>query len=67
MDYSKHITLEPGKRSGQACITGLRSTVADVVDYLASGMTAAQILQDFPELTQEDIKACHAMDTGLEL
>ena len=66
MDYSKYITLEPGKRSGQACIRGLRITVADVLDYLASGMTEAEILKDFPELTAEDIKACLAFAADRE-
>jgi len=66
MDYFKHITLESGKRSGQACIRGLRITVADVLDYLASGMTEAEILKDFPELTPEDIKACLAFAADRE-
>ncbi len=58
MDYRHIITLEPGKRSGKPCIRGLRITVADVLDYLASGMSQEEILCDFPELTPEDIKAC---------
>ena len=58
MDYRERITIEPGKRSGKPCIRGLRITVFDVLDYLASGMTEAQILQDFPELTVDDIRAC---------
>ena len=60
MDYNKYITIEPNKRSGKPCIRGLRITVYDVLDYLASGMTEDQILDDFPELTQEDIRACFA-------
>ena len=52
------ITLEPGKRSGKPCIRGLRITVSDVLEYLASGMTEAEIIADFPELTGEDIRAC---------
>lgn len=52
------ITVEPGKRSGKPCIRGLRITVSDVLEYLASGMTEADILADFPELTSEDIRAC---------
>ncbi|OPH10921.1 hypothetical protein CENA302_02945 [Cylindrospermopsis raciborskii CENA302] len=60
MDYSKIITIEPGKRSGKPCIRGLRITVYDVLDYLASGMTNEQILADFPDLTLEDIRACLA-------
>jgi uncharacterized protein (DUF433 family) len=58
MDYSKIITIERGKRSGKPCIRGLRITVSDVLDYLASGMSAQQILRDFPELTEEDLRAC---------
>jgi uncharacterized protein (DUF433 family) len=52
------ITVDPGKRSGKPCIRGLRITVSDVLEYLASGMTEAGILGDFPELTSEDIRAC---------
>lgn len=58
MDYRKIITIEPGKRSGKPCIRGLRVTVYDVLDYLASGMTPEQIVADFPYLTLEDIQAC---------
>jgi uncharacterized protein (DUF433 family) len=58
MDYSKLITIEPGKRSGKPCIRGLRITVYDVLEYLASGMSVQEILEDFSELTEEDIKAC---------
>ncbi len=52
------ITIEPGKRGGKPCIRGMRITVYDVLDYLASGMTYQEILDDFPFLTQEDIRAC---------
>jgi uncharacterized protein (DUF433 family) len=58
MDYRSIITLEPGKRSGKPTIRGLRVTVYDVLDYLASGMTPEEILRDFPYLTREDIQAC---------
>ena len=58
MDYSKIITIEPGKRSGKPCIRGLRMTVTDVLEYLASGMTPEEIVADFPNLTLEDIRAC---------
>ena len=64
MDYSKIITIEPGKRSGKPCIRGLRITVYDVLDYLAGGMTEAQILEDFPALTETDIRACLAYADG---
>ncbi|MCE2499837.1 MAG: DUF433 domain-containing protein [Dehalococcoidia bacterium] len=60
MDYKKIITIEPGKRSGQPCIRGMRITVYDVLEYLAGGMTEAEVLDDFPELTHEDILACFA-------
>ena len=60
MDYSNIITIEPGKRSGKPCIRGMRITVTDVLEYLASGMTEGEILSDFPELTREDIRACLA-------
>jgi uncharacterized protein (DUF433 family) len=52
------ITIEPGKRGGKPCIRGLRITVYDVLEYLASGMTEEEFLMDFPELTHEDIRAC---------
>jgi len=52
------MTVDPGKHGGQPCIRGLRITVSDVLEYLASGMTEAEILVDFPELASEDIRAC---------
>lgn len=58
MNYQGIITIEPGKRSGKACIRGMRMTVYDVLSYLASGMTHDEILADFPYLTQADILAC---------
>ena len=66
MDYQNLVTIEPGKRGGKPCIRGLRITVYDVLDYLASGMTEEEILQDFPDLTAEDIKACLAFATDRE-
>ena len=66
MDYREIITLEPGKRSGKPCIRGLRITVYDVLEYLASGMTEQEILRDFPELTSDDIKACLAFAADRE-
>ncbi|HEY5329551.1 MAG TPA: DUF433 domain-containing protein [Acidobacteriaceae bacterium] len=60
MDYTQIITMEPGKRSGKPCIRGLRITVADVLGYLAAGMSQEELLSDFPELTQQDILACLA-------
>ena len=58
MDYQQIITIEAGKRGGKPCIRGLRITVYDVLDYLASGMSKEEILKDFPSLTPEDIQAC---------
>ena len=58
MDYSKIITIESGKRGGKPCIRGMRITVYDVLDYMASGMTHEEILSDFPYLTKEDLLAC---------
>jgi uncharacterized protein (DUF433 family) len=60
IDYKKYITLEPGKRSGKPCIRGLRITVYDVLNMLANGMDFAEIRDDFPELSSEDILACLA-------
>ncbi len=56
--YNEIITLESGKRGGKPCIRGIRITVYDVLSYLASGMTAQQIVDDFPELTLQDVQAC---------
>jgi uncharacterized protein (DUF433 family) len=58
MQYQDIITLEPGKRSGQPCIRGMRITVYDVLSYLAAGMTPEEILEDFPYLRKDDILAC---------
>ena len=66
MDYTGIITIEPGKRSGKPCIRGLRITVYDVLDYLASGMTEAEILADFPLLQKSDIRACLAFAADRE-
>jgi len=60
VDYHKHISIDPDKRSGKPCIRGLRITVYDVLEYLAGGMTPEQIVTDFPDLTLEDIRACLA-------
>jgi uncharacterized protein (DUF433 family) len=66
MDYSGIITLEPGKRSGKPCIRGLRITVYDVLEHLASGMSHEEILQAFPYLTEQDIRACLAFAADRE-
>ncbi len=66
MDYARLITIEPGKRGGQPCIRGLRITVRDVLEYLAGGMTIQEILADFPDLTEEDVRACLAFAADRE-
>jgi uncharacterized protein (DUF433 family) len=66
IDYRSFITLEPGKRGGKPCIRGLRITVYDVLEYLASGMSEADILQDFPDLTADDVRACLAFAADRE-
>jgi uncharacterized protein (DUF433 family) len=58
MNHHEIITIEPGKRGGKPCIRGMRMTVYDVLEYLASGMTTQEILDDFPYLTHEDVMAC---------
>ena len=58
MSYQDRITIDPTKRGGKPCIRGLRITVYDVLEYLASGMSEADILNDFPDLTRDDIRAC---------
>ena len=58
MSYQDIITIEPGKRGGKPCIRGMRITVYDVLEYLASGMSVDDVLRDFPYLTREDIQAC---------
>ena len=60
MNYKDIITIEAGKRGGKPCIRGMRITVYDVLEYLASGMTKEEVLADFPYLTEEDILACLA-------
>ncbi len=66
MDYRDVITIEPGKRSGKPCIRGMRITVQDILEYLASGMTEDEILADFSELTRDDIRACLAFAADRE-
>ncbi len=66
MNYEHLITIEPGKRGGKPCIRGMRITVYDVLEYLASGMSNDEILRDFPDLTLEDIHACLAFAADRE-
>jgi uncharacterized protein (DUF433 family) len=60
MNYRDITTVEANKRGGKPCVRGLRITVYEVLEYLASEMTEAEILDDFPDLTREDLKACIA-------
>jgi uncharacterized protein (DUF433 family) len=60
MNYRDIISIEPGKRGGRPCIRHMRIALADVLGWLAAGQTNAQILDDFPELTEDDIRACLA-------
>lgn len=60
MNLLERISLKPGRRSGKPCIRDLRITVYDVLGYLAAGMTEAELLNDFPDLTHEDVLACFA-------
>ena len=66
MNYQDYITIDPNKRGGKPCVRGLRITVYEVLEYLASDMTEAQILEDFPDLTREDRKACIAFAADRE-
>ncbi|HPB06080.1 MAG TPA: DUF433 domain-containing protein [Prolixibacteraceae bacterium] len=58
MNYNNRITIEAGKRGGKPCVRGMRITVFEVLEYLASGMSTEEILEDFPYLEKEDILAC---------
>ena len=66
MTLLDRITVDPAVRFGKPCIRGLRITVYDVLEYLASGMTESEILEDFPDLTREDIRACLAFAADRE-
>jgi uncharacterized protein (DUF433 family) len=60
MNYQDIITIEPGRRGGRPTIRGMRIAVADVLGWMAAGMSHEEILSDYPELTEEDIRACLA-------
>jgi uncharacterized protein (DUF433 family) len=66
MRFEDHITVTPGVRSGKPCIRGTRITVADILEYLAGGMTGAEILDDFPDLRSEHIRAVLAFAAARE-
>lgn len=58
MDWRSRITIHPDIRGGKPCLRGMRLAVADVLEYLASGMSESDIVRDFPELERDDIRAC---------
>lgn len=66
MDYTEIITIEPDNRSGKPCIRGTRMTVTDVLEYLAGGMSPDELIEEFPDLTIEDIRACLAFAADRE-
>jgi uncharacterized protein (DUF433 family) len=66
IDYRKYITIEPGKRSGQPCIRGMRITVYDVLSYLAAGNSIEELLENFPGLTKQDVYASLAYAADAE-
>lgn len=57
MSYLDRITIDPSVRNGKPCIRGLRITVYDILEYLASGMSQEEVLSDFPDLPPDDIRA----------
>ena len=65
-DYQNHITIEPGKRGGKPCVRATRIAVYDVLGWFASGMSEQEIMDDHPELTQDDIRACLAFAADRE-
>ena len=66
MTYRDIVTIEPGKRGGRPCIRGLRITVADVLGWLAAGLSHEEIIGEHPDLTEEDIRACLAFAADRE-
>ena len=65
-DYQNRITIEPGKRGGRPCVRATRIAVYDVLGWFASGMSEQEIMDDYPELTQDDIRACLAFAADRE-
>jgi uncharacterized protein (DUF433 family) len=60
MDFQGRITINPAVRFGKPCVRGTRLTVGDVLGFLASGMGEAELLEDFPQLSHDDVLACLA-------
>ena len=58
MDWRTRITVQPEIRAGRPCVRGMRISVSDVLEYLASGMSESDIVRDFPELEPADVRAC---------
>jgi uncharacterized protein (DUF433 family) len=66
MNWQERISVSPGVRGGKPCIKGTRITVYDVLEYLAGGMSEDQIVNDFPDLSRDDIRACLAFAAARE-
>ena len=66
IDYRSRITIDPDKRGGKPCIRGLRITVYDVLEYLASGMSIEELLDDFPDIERDDVLAALAFAADRE-
>jgi uncharacterized protein (DUF433 family) len=66
MRYQDYIEIIPGKRSGKPCLKATRITVYDVLTWLAQGMSAAEIQEDFSEVTPDHIQACLAYAASRE-
>lgn len=66
VDYHSIITVDSGQRGGKPCIRGMRITVSDVFDALGSGLSTAQVLDEYPYLTEQDILACFAFAADRE-
>ena len=66
MDHRDYITIDPNKRGDKSCVRGLRIILYEVLEYLASDMTEEQILEDFPDLTRDGLKACIAFAADRE-
>lgn len=64
--YTEIITINPQIRFGMPCIRGMRISVSDILGWLASGMTESDIISDYPDLTNEDIKAALAFAADRE-
>ena len=66
VDYRSVITVEPGKRGGRPCVRGMRIAVSDVLEWLAAGVSIPEILSDYPELTEADVRAVLAFAADRE-